>query len=82
MPESECVTQPAKVSIEAIALVEQRYLCFIQAVQDIRLALCALNLDAPDEAQVALLHLIDERLVWLESEGKAELSSLQDRLGA
>ncbi|MEW5251613.1 hypothetical protein [Microbulbifer discodermiae] len=76
---SECGTQPAKVPTAEIILAKQRRESLLRELDDTRLALCALNPDASGEAQLALLHLIDERLKLLVAEAEADLSDEPDK---
>ncbi|WP_299946921.1 hypothetical protein [uncultured Microbulbifer sp.] len=63
--------------IAAFELCRQR---LIQELDDIRLALCALNLDAPREAKVAFLHIIDGQLKRMRADAEAGLSSFPNWL--
>ncbi|MEW5250724.1 hypothetical protein [Microbulbifer discodermiae] len=56
------------LSAESFVIIERRRQYLQRELDDIRLALCALNLDAPYEAQSALLYLIDGRLRRLITE--------------
>lgn len=75
-----CGSRSVSVPIEEVAVVDRCRRHLVQQLDDVRLALCALNSDAPDEARSAFLNVIDGQLKRIGEEAEADLSGLPNWL--
>lgn len=74
MPHHGCGS--VRVPIENVAVVEQCRQHLIQELDDVRLALRALDAEAPNEARSAFLHVIDGQLKRISEEVEMKLANL------
>ncbi|MCX2834472.1 hypothetical protein [Microbulbifer thermotolerans] len=69
-------SRSVSVPVAQLAKIERRCQHLVQQLEEVRLALRALNAEAPDEARSAFLHVIDEQLARIADDAEVELAGL------